>query len=206
MQRPFLNYYGPVFILYELSSPALNMHWFMDKLEMTGSIYQLINGIVLISTFFFCRLVWGSVNSVLVFWDVYTAMTHGNVIGDGDMGLKYGLDKPISAVTPQDQPLLASDDIMRFAGARTLPMWLALSYLASNIVLNVLNWYWFGKMIEALRKRFDPPLGTRRPEKKEKKEKEEPEIEIQRGLYDDGRKTVEITESSPQPVRSRRRG
>ncbi|THX85111.1 DUF887-domain-containing protein [Aureobasidium pullulans] len=212
--RPFLNYYGPVFILYELSSPALNMHWFMDKLNMTGSIYQLINGIILISTFFFCRLVWGSVNSVLVFKDIWIAMQNGGVVGlDQNLGLKYGLDQPTAAVIPQDQPFFGSEDIMRYAGARTLPAWLALSYLASNIVLNVLNWYWFAKMIEALRKRFDPPFGTKRPEKKEKavaveEKTTEPEIEIQRGLYDDGRKTIEITgtQGTPPAVRSRRRG
>ena len=34
----------------------------------------------------------------------------------------------------------------------------------SNIVLNTLNFYWFGKMIEALRKRFTP-------QKDKKKEK-----------------------------------
>ena len=175
------------------------MHWFMDKLNMTGSIYQLINGIILISTFFFCRLVWGSVNSVLVFKDIWIAMQNGGVVGlDQNLGLKYGLDQPTAAVTPQDQPFFGSEDIMRYAGARTLPAWLALSYLASNIVLNVLNWYWFAKMIEALRKRFDPPFGTKRPEKKEKavaveEKTTEPEIEIQRGLYDDGRKTIEIT-------------
>ncbi|KAI4758615.1 DUF887-domain-containing protein [Aureobasidium sp. EXF-3400] len=210
--RPFLNYYGPVFILYELSSPALNMHWFMDKLNMTGSIYQLINGIVLITTFFFCRLIWGSYNSVLVFRDVWTAMQNGGVVGlDDNLGLKYGLDQSMSAVTPQSQPYTGSEDIMRFAGSRTLPAWLALSYLASNIVLNLLNWYWFAKMIEALRKRFDPPFGTKRPEKKETavdEKTQEPEIEIQRGLYADGRKTIEITgtQSTPPSVRSRRRG
>ncbi|KAI5196822.1 hypothetical protein AUEXF2481DRAFT_5408 [Aureobasidium subglaciale EXF-2481] len=209
--RPFLNYYGPVFILYELSSPALNMHWFMDKLNMTGSIYQLINGVVLISTFFFCRLVWGSINSVLVFRDIWIAMQNGGVVGlDENLGLKYGLHQSMPAVTPQNQPSFGSEDIMRFAGSRSLPAWLALSYLASNIVLNVLNWYWFAKMIDALRKRFDPPFGTKRPEKKEKvieEKTQEPEIEIQRGLYADGRKTFEVTgTSTPPSVRSRRRG
>jgi hypothetical protein len=34
-QRPFLNYFAPTFILYELSSPFLNIHWFLDKVNMT---------------------------------------------------------------------------------------------------------------------------------------------------------------------------
>lgn len=35
-----------------------------------------------------------------------------------------------------------------------VPMWLAAVYLGSNVVLNCLNYYWFGRMIEAVRKRF----------------------------------------------------
>lgn len=52
---------------------------------------------------------------------------------------------------------------MRFAGDEVVPLWLALTYLLSNLVLNALNFYWFSKMIDAVRKRFVPP--------KEKKEK-----------------------------------
>lgn len=43
---------------------------------------------------------------------------------------------------------------MRYAGTKHVPVWLASVYLASNIVLNSLNFYWFGKMIETIRKRF----------------------------------------------------
>ncbi|GJJ73638.1 hypothetical protein EMPS_05996 [Entomortierella parvispora] len=57
--RPFLQYYGSVFLMFELSTPFLNIHWFMDKLGMTGTIYQLINGIVLLSVFFAARIVFG---------------------------------------------------------------------------------------------------------------------------------------------------
>lgn len=39
-----------------------------------------------------------------------------------------------------------------------MPLWLALSYLASNITLNCLNFYWFGKMIDTIRKRFQTPV------------------------------------------------
>ncbi|KAG0358180.1 DUF887-domain-containing protein [Gamsiella multidivaricata] len=57
--RPFLQYYGSVFLMFELSTPFLNIHWFMDKLSMTGSIYQLINGIILLAVFFSARIVFG---------------------------------------------------------------------------------------------------------------------------------------------------
>ncbi|PFH55466.1 hypothetical protein XA68_18265 [Ophiocordyceps unilateralis] len=42
--RPFVNYYGCVFILWELSTPFLNIHWFLDKTNRTGSRAQLYNG------------------------------------------------------------------------------------------------------------------------------------------------------------------
>ncbi|KAK3080578.1 hypothetical protein LTS18_000118, partial [Coniosporium uncinatum] len=64
--RPFVNYYAPTFILYELSSPFLNIHWFCDKLHLTGSTIQLLNGVVLLATFFGCRLCWGTFNSLRV--------------------------------------------------------------------------------------------------------------------------------------------
>ena len=47
-------------------------------------------------------------------------------------------------------------EIMRFAGERVVPVWLACTYLGSNMVLNTLNFYWFGKMIETVKKRFQP--------------------------------------------------
>lgn len=38
----------------------------------------------------------------------------------------------------------------------TVPTWIAVSYLASNITLNTLNFYWFIMMIRAVLKRFKP--------------------------------------------------
>ena len=43
---------------------------------------------------------------------------------------------------------------MRFAGDYPMPAWLAIVYLSSNVMLNTLNFYWFGKMIETIKKRF----------------------------------------------------
>lgn len=50
---------------------------------------------------------------------------------------------------------------LAFAGGGQVPLWLGLIYLASNLTLNSLNVFWFGKMIETIRKRFDPPFGTK---------------------------------------------
>ena len=160
-QRPFVNFYAPTFILYELSSPFLNIHWACDKLNMTGSKLQFYNGIILLCTFFGCRLCWGSYQSVRVFSDIYRALTaRETALQDNGFG-------PLGNGTTVDGSAILAPEIMQFAGDRTVPLWLASCYLLSNVVLNGLNWFWFSKMIETLRKRFDPPLGTRQPEVKE---------------------------------------
>ncbi|KAF1845489.1 DUF887-domain-containing protein [Cucurbitaria berberidis CBS 394.84] len=158
--RPFVNYYASTFILYELSSPFLNIHWFCDKLNMTGTTLQLVNGIVLLFTFFSCRIVWGTYQSVHVFRDVYRAYTAGAVTLSDPV---YGKLNNSTVVGNAG----FKHDILQFAEGQTVPLWLAGIYLASNLTLNGLNWYWFGKMIETLRKRFDPPFGTKSPEGKE---------------------------------------
>jgi hypothetical protein len=123
-------------------------------------------------------------------------------------------------------------DIMQFQGNREIPLWLPACYLGANICLNGLNWYWFGQMIAAIRKRFDPPFGTKGTDAT--KEKPEPLLvegidvetdadidvdgvpirasavdgtaepaQVARGIYADGRRTVEVEKTE---VRSRRRG
>ncbi|KAK6512655.1 hypothetical protein TWF506_008831 [Arthrobotrys conoides] len=129
--RPFVNYYAPTFLLYELSSPFLNFHWFMDKLEMTGSTLQLVNGICLLVVFFSCRLVYGTYSSFRVGSDIY-----------------FAWQNPPHDIVEQ---------------GRTVPAWLALSYVTSNLILHFLNFYWFGKMVDALRRRFDSTKSTANP-------------------------------------------
>lgn len=53
--------------------------------------------------------------------------------------------------------IAAQSEVMSFVGTGTkgIPIWLAVTYLSSNVVLNSLNFYWFGKMIETVRKRFE---------------------------------------------------
>ncbi|KAK7737427.1 hypothetical protein SLS53_006500 [Cytospora paraplurivora] len=142
--RPFLNYYASVFILYELSTPFLNIHWFCDKLGKTGSKLQLYNGIVLLITFFSARLIWGVGQSALVWYDMYRALFSAP-------------NTEFMSFTPADEKLAGSEDIMLYAKeAGPLPVWLVAIYLTSNIILSILNFVWFGKMIKAVRKRFEP--------------------------------------------------
>jgi hypothetical protein len=148
-----VNFYACTFILYELSSPFLNFHWFFDKLDMTGSRAQLYNGILLLFTFFCCRLIWGTYQSLRVYQDVWFALHH----------------QPAS---PHSTPLNSSasalpvpSEVMSFAGPEYVPLYLAVMYVGSNLILNALNFFWFGQMIEAVRKRFKPVPAARPAEK-----------------------------------------
>ncbi|OSD08343.1 DUF887-domain-containing protein [Trametes coccinea BRFM310] len=57
--RPFLGYYAPRFLTWELSTIFLNIHRFLDKTGYTGSFAQWVNGVILLSTFFSVRIVYG---------------------------------------------------------------------------------------------------------------------------------------------------
>ena len=116
-------------MLYELSTPFLDFHWYFDKLGMTGSLAQLINGILLIVSFGGCRLVWGVYQSALIYSDMWHAMQARKGMGEKG-GAKLA------------------------AEVQDLPAALALLYLIGNTVLTLLNVYWFAQMIKALLKRF----------------------------------------------------
>ena len=79
---------------------------------------------------------------------------------------------------------------MRFAGDYPMPAWLAIVYLSSNIVLNTLNFYWFGKMIETIRKRFAESKDKKGGRKREDKE----EGVMVEGLMDSSTLMTEIAE------------
>ncbi|TFK54728.1 DUF887-domain-containing protein [Heliocybe sulcata] len=112
--KPFLAYYGARFLLWELSTPFLNTHYFLDKLSLTGSPLQLLNGLCLLVSFFGARIVYGGMMSYEFFGTLRDA-------------------------------------------APVLPTAYLLVYGIGNIVLNVLNWVWFFKMMSALRRRFKSP-------------------------------------------------
>ncbi|KAF1968655.1 DUF887-domain-containing protein [Bimuria novae-zelandiae CBS 107.79] len=143
--RPFGNYYGLSFVLYELSTPFLNVHWLCDKLNLTGSKIQFYNGIVLLVTFFGCRILWGSYQSVMIYSDIYTALTTSptnplaTMLSKGKCG---GNTTSFSTGVPSD------------CGFGELPMWLVSIYLVGNTALSLLNFYWFSQMVKAVRKRF----------------------------------------------------
>lgn len=116
--------------------------------------------------FFSCRLVWGTYQSVRVYQDVWAALHHKPAAASIHLNALNN-NNTMAADEAQAGKSAAPihDDIMQFAGEEFVPLWLAFTYLGSNIVLNTLNFYWFGKMIETVRKRFQPPKETRRKEK-----------------------------------------
>ena len=135
--RPSALYYGLGFLLFELSTPFVNIHWACDKVDLTGSPTQWYNGIVLIVTFFSCRLVWGSYLTVHFFQDVWTALQ-----ADRErQAISYGTLSPGGKEAIQ----------------RGLPYWMAALFCFGNLALTGLNFFWFSKMIEAVRKRFREP-------------------------------------------------
>ncbi|CAJ2513360.1 Uu.00g014790.m01.CDS01 [Anthostomella pinea] len=145
--RPFVNYYSCNFILWELSSPFLNIHWFFDKLGMTGSRAQLYNGLMLIATFFSCRLVWGTYQSVMVARDVWSALHAQPAIP-----VSLSPDKVLNSTFPAQY----AETMTYVSDSTSIPGWLAVLYILSNLTLNSLNFYWFFKMVDAVRKRFTP--------------------------------------------------
>lgn len=79
---------------------------------------------------------------------------------------------------------------MRFAGDYPMPAWLAIVYLSSNVVLNTLNFYWFGKMIETIKKRFVESKEQKGARKREGRE----EGVMVEGLMDSSTLITEIAE------------
>jgi hypothetical protein len=144
--RPFANYYGVNFVLYELSTPFLNVHWFLDKFGLTGSRTQLYNGILLIASFFGCRLVWGSYQSVMIYNDVWMAWRAETPFYTGCSHLF----KAIRLYSLMDVPYRC----------RVLPTWLGAFYIGANTTLSLLNIFWVYRMIITVRKRFQKPNPT----------------------------------------------
>ncbi|KAH7030805.1 TLC domain-containing protein [Microdochium trichocladiopsis] len=150
--RPFVNYYSCNFILWELSSPFLNIHWFCDKVGLTGSKFQLYNGFLLIGTFFSCRLVYGTLNSYWVARDILAGINATpNVMATLAAKDAANVTLPVTLPASYEQTMIYVNE------NTTVPLWLAAVYIGANLTLNCLNFYWFFKMIEAIRKRFDTP-------------------------------------------------
>lgn len=122
--RPYLMWYTPAFLLFEISTPFVNMHWFSTRLP-EGTIpekIQIINGVLLMTTFFSARILWG-------FYQAYKVL----------MDLLY-LQSPITEGTMM--PPVSH------------PWWVPVAVLGSNVSLDILNVYWFSKMVRIVKRRI----------------------------------------------------
>jgi len=68
---PFANYHGMIFLLEEMSTPFLHMHWFLEKAGRSGKPLHMLNGMILLLTFFFGRVIIGPFYSVDFFYEVF---------------------------------------------------------------------------------------------------------------------------------------
>jgi len=128
---------------------------------MTSSRLQLYNGITLIVSFFCCRVLWGNYQSLRIYMDVLTALQTSNV--------QVPLANNITVFDYQHPDMrinFAGDKIMM-----KLPMWLLFVYLGSNTLLNFLNIYWFGKMVQTVMSRFQPKDNKLKDKKREEKKR-----------------------------------
>ena len=57
---PFAQYFGGVFLLFEVSTLFLNICWFCDKTGRTGTKFQWTAGILLLITYFAFRVCFGT--------------------------------------------------------------------------------------------------------------------------------------------------
>ncbi|KAJ5834395.1 hypothetical protein N7447_000421 [Penicillium robsamsonii] len=178
--RPFLNYFAPTFILYELSSPFLNIHWFLDKVNMTGSRAQWYNGMALLFSFFACRLFWGTWQSVVVYGDMWNALQHTWAAAAAPLSEPASVNANVfypardGSLCVNEACARANAEMTRFKGytAGGVPTWLVVTYVGSNLILNFLNFFWFSKMVETVLKRFRTPAESAATG--EKKGKNEP--------------------------------
>lgn len=72
---PFFQYWIPRFLMFELSSPFVNINWFISKLpkESVSLRFNAFNGICLLVTFFTVRIGWGFTAIALVIKQLYSS-------------------------------------------------------------------------------------------------------------------------------------
>ncbi|ORX78512.1 hypothetical protein BCR32DRAFT_295000 [Anaeromyces robustus] len=68
-----LGHYAILFLNYEISTIFLNIYWILDKLDLTGSILQLVNALLLVVTFFSVRIVSGNITICKLLYDIFFA-------------------------------------------------------------------------------------------------------------------------------------
>ncbi|EJD44180.1 hypothetical protein AURDEDRAFT_114429 [Auricularia subglabra TFB-10046 SS5] len=68
---PFLAYYGVRCLMFEASTPFLNIHWYLLKTGRGGGKLAMINGVFLLTSFFLARIIYGTYVSYGFFSTLY---------------------------------------------------------------------------------------------------------------------------------------
>lgn len=111
--RPYCMPWVPAFLLFELSTPFVNINWFASRLP-AGTVSDrtvAINGVCLLVTFFLVRIVWGFYAVALLAYDMWHVWRHDH-------------------------------------------WFFPVSTLVLNVSLDVLNVYWFSKMLAIAKKKL----------------------------------------------------
>ncbi|QLQ80218.1 hypothetical protein HG537_0D02190 [Torulaspora globosa] len=73
--KPYIQYYAPVFLLFELSNPFLNIRWFAVRYFRRNSpllnCLQTLNNLILLLMFFSARICWGWFQIGKLVYDFY---------------------------------------------------------------------------------------------------------------------------------------
>lgn len=64
--RPLLMFGGLPILMWELSTPFLNIHWFLDKCGLTGTVVQFVNALCLLLTYVIVRMTLGVYQSYVI--------------------------------------------------------------------------------------------------------------------------------------------
>lgn len=180
---------------------------------MTGSTLQWYNGMLLIGVFFSCRLVWGTWQSFVVYKDMWLGWQHSRSITSSPFLEGVPTNAPIfeirdGALCTNEDCLQANAEIAKFANHfidKGLPYWLPLVYVAANLSLNFLNWYWLSQMIDAVLKRFrEPAAKVKVPPKTT--EPSEPDLVLEaaeklkqeQGYFETGDRAEQVVSSGAQ--------
>lgn len=121
---PLVQVWVPKFLVYEASTPFVNVNWFIMQLTNTTGAnnsskpwkvplwLNALNGLCLMAVFFVVRIIWGNLAQFMYFYQMWKY--HNDM-----SGLKQCLCLILAAVT---------------------------------LVLNILNFFWFSKMVKIARK------------------------------------------------------
>lgn len=144
---------------------------------MTGSRAQWYNGMALLFSFFACRLVWGTWQTVVVYGDMWNALQQTWSATAAPLSEPVSVNANVfypardGSLCVNEACARANAEITKFKEytAGGVPTWLVVTYVGSNLILNFLNFFWFSKMVETVLKRFRTPAAAA-GEKKGKKE------------------------------------